>query len=96
MRKTEPLTVGELLAEYLDQRAMGPANMEGRAVELWADVVGPHAASFTEDVYIRAGVIYVTFSSASVRSEIFMRRRAIVDALNQAIRARVVLKIVIR
>lgn len=96
MRCTEPLSLGDLLSEYIKTRALGPATMEGRAIELWREVVGPHVAAYTEDVYIRAGVIYVSFSSSSVQAEMFMRRREVIAAINAALRARIVLRIVIR
>lgn len=70
--------------------------MEGRAVELWAEVVGEYVARVTEDVYIRNGVLYVSFSSAAVRAEIFMRRRLLVDQLNARLRGRVVRNLVVR
>lgn len=90
------MRVGDLLEEYLRDRAMGPASMEGRAVELWAEVVGDYVARCTEDVYIRGGVLYVSFSSAAVRTEVFMRRRWLVAQLNARIRAQVVRNIVVR
>ena len=90
------MRVGDLLEEYLRDRAMGPASMEGRAVELWAEVVGDYVARCTEDVYIRGGVLYVSFSSAAVRVEVFMRRRWLVAQLNARIRAQVVRNIVVR
>lgn len=96
MRRTEPIHVGALLEEYFKERALGPATMEGRAVALWAEVAGDYAASYTEDVYIRKGVIYVRFSSAAVRAEIFMRRKVLVEELNARLRARIVRNIVIR
>lgn len=96
MRRTEPMSVGELLDEFFRERALGPASMEGRAVELWAEVAGDYVAGCTEDVYIRAGVLYVSFSSASVRAEIFMRRKLLVAQLNARIRAKVVRSIVVR
>lgn len=70
--------------------------MEGRAVELWAEVVGEYVARVTEGVYIRNGVLYVSFSSAAVRAEIFMRRRLLMDQLNARLRGRVVRNIVVR
>ena len=90
------MRVGDLLEEYLRDRAMGPASMEGRAVELWAEVVGDYVARCTEDVYIRGGVLYVSFSSAAVRAEVFMRRRWLVAQLNARIRAQVGRNIVVR
>lgn len=70
--------------------------MEGQAVELWAEVAGEYVAKYTEDVYIRGGVIYVSFSSAAVRAEIFMRRKQLVAELNTLLRVRVVRNIVVR
>lgn len=96
MKRTEPVSVGQLLGDFLSERAMGPATMEGRAVELWAEVVGDYVAQHTEDVYIRKGVLYVNFSSAAVRTEIFMRRNMIVAQINAKIRAKVVRTIVVR
>lgn len=85
-----------MIGDFLKERALGPATMEGRAVELWAEVVGDYVAKHTEDVYIRKGIIYVNFSSAAVRTEIFMRRKLIVAQLNARIRAKVVRTIVVR
>lgn len=96
MRRTEPLSVGELLDQYFRERAMGPASMEGRAVELWAEVAGEYVSKCTEDVYIRGGILFVSFSSASVRAEVFMRRKLLIAQLNARIRAKVVRNIVVR
>ena len=96
MRRTEPMSVGELLDEFFKERALGPASMEGRAVELWAEVVGEYVARCTEDVYIRGGVLYVSFSSSAVRAEIFMRRKQLAEQLNARIGAKTVRSIVVR
>lgn len=88
--------MGELLDEFFREKARGAASMEGRAVELWAEVAGEYVARCTEDVYIRAGVLYVSFSSAAVRAEIFMRRKLLGAQLNALLGRKVVRNIVIR
>lgn len=90
------MSVGELLSEYFRTRALGPASMEGRAVELWAEVAGEYVARCTEDVYIRGGVLYVSFSSSAVRAEVFMRRKMLIGRINGLLRAKVVRNIVVR
>lgn len=90
------MSVGQLLDEFFRDRPLGPASMEGRAVELWAEVAGEYVARCTEDVYIRGGVIYVNFSSSAVRAEVFMRRKLLIAQLNALLRAKVVRNIVIR
>ena len=96
MKHTEPLPIGRLLEEFFERRKLPAGIAEGRAVEVWGSVVGEYAASFTEDVYIRNGVLYVTFSSAAVRSEIHIRRRFLVGEMNTALGAKVVKNIVVK
>ncbi len=96
MKRTEPEPIGALLERYFRERALGPASMEGRAVALWAEVAGEYVARYTEDVYIRRGVIFVTFSSASVRADVFMRRSSLIGELNTLLRAQIVKKIVVK
>ncbi len=90
------MSVGKLLEEFFRTRALGPASMEGRAVELWAEVAGEYVARCTEDVYIRNGVLYVGFSSSAVRAEVFMRRKILIARINGLLRAKVVRNIVVR
>ena len=96
MKHTEPLLIGEILEEFFERRRLSAGIAEGCAVEVWASVVGEYAASFTEDVYIRGGVLYVTFSSAAVRSEIHIRRRFLVGEMNTALGARIVKNIIVK
>lgn len=96
MRRTEPKSVGELLGEFFRERALGPASMEGRAVELWAEAAGRYVARCTEDVYIRNGVLYVSFSSSAVRAEVFMRRKQLAAQINALLHAKIVRNIVVR
>lgn len=96
MKRVEPRSVGDILTDFFEQRKLRSAVIEGRAVEVWADVVGAYAASFTEDVYIRSGVLYVTISNASVRSEIYVRRRYLISRVNEVIGTRAVRNLVVR
>ncbi|CDN32938.1 Zn-ribbon-containing protein [Mucinivorans hirudinis] len=96
MQRTDPQSLSELLQDFFEQRKLRGALIEGRAVEVWAEVVGEYVASFTEDVYIRDGILYLSFSSAAVRSEIHIRKRFFVAKINEAIGAKAVKNIVIR
>ncbi|MCH5305799.1 MAG: DUF721 domain-containing protein [Rikenella sp.] len=96
MRRTEPTSIGQLLEDFFRQRAAGAASMEGRAVEVWSEAAGPYVARHTEDVYIRNGTLYVGFSSAAVRAEIFMSRKQLAGRINRLLQAEVVRRIVVR
>lgn len=96
MRPTDPVSIGEALAEFFAKRKLSQGSIEGRAVELWAEVVGDFVAEATEDVYIRSGVIYVHFSSPSIRADVMTRRNFIVSELNERLGSRAVRAIVLR
>ena len=97
MKREEPKTVGELLDEFFrSRRGPAAAAVEGRAMEIWREVAGEYVVQSTEDAYLREGVLYVSFSSASVRAEVMMRRRWIVEQINDRLGTRVVKNLVLR
>lgn len=96
MKKVEPINVGVLLDDFFAKRQLSAAIIQGKAVELWRDIVGDYVAQYTEDVYIRSGVLYVSISSASVRSEVYIRRRFFADQINSRLKTKAVRNIVVR
>lgn len=96
MKRTDPESVGALLQKFFERRNMSAAALEGSAIEVWREVVGGYVREATEDVYIRSGVIYVTFSVASARADVMMRRNWIVDEINKKIGSRVIRAIVLK
>lgn len=96
MKRTDPQSVGALLAKFFEERNLMSVSLEGSAMEIWREVVGPYALAATEDVYIRSGVIYVTFSVASARAEVMMRRNFILQEINTKLGRRVIRAIVLK
>ncbi|MEG0032756.1 MAG: DUF721 domain-containing protein [Mucinivorans sp.] len=96
MKRTEPESIGALLTKFFAERNTLNARLEGSAMEIWRDVVGPYVQAATEDAYIRSGVIYVTFSVSSVRADIMMRRNFILSQINSKLGRRVIRAIVLR
>ncbi len=83
MKRTEPISLGEALDKFFSGRKLYQGNIEGRALELWCEVVGEYVAEATEDVYIRNGIIFVHFKSPSVRSDVMTRKLYIVSEINR-------------
>ncbi|MEF9950580.1 MAG: DciA family protein [Mucinivorans sp.] len=96
MKRTDPESVGELLRKFFADRNLVTSSLEGSAMELWRETVGPYAQEATEDVYIRSGVLYVTFSISSVRADVMMRRNYILSQINSKLGRRVLRAIVLR
>lgn len=96
MKRTEPITVGEALMKFFAERRRAQGDVEGKALDLWRDVVGDYVADATEDLYIRKGVVYAHFKSPSVRADIATRRNFIINEINEALGKRAVINIVLK
>ncbi|MCD8073050.1 MAG: DUF721 domain-containing protein [Alistipes sp.] len=97
MRKTVPMKLGDLWGDFVKntpQVARGLA--EARAAGLWAAVVGPAAAAHTASVTVKNGILTAKLSSSVVRSELFMQRDALRDALNRAAGAQVIRTVILK
>lgn len=86
MRKTKPMSIGELWGDFVASNpAVSKKLAETKAVELWPAIVGPAVASRTVSVSVDKGVLTAVMYSAAARSELFMQREALKNALNKAI-----------
>lgn len=80
------MRLGELWGDFVATNpAVSNRLAEVKAVELWPMVVGPQAAAYTASLSVDKGVLTAVMSSAAARSELFMRREALKNALNKAI-----------
>lgn len=83
MEKVDPKSIGDLMKDFLNQRNVGVAMMEGKAKDVFKSIAGDYVSSYVEDVYLRNGILYITVSSAVVKSEINMRRRFYMKSVNE-------------
>ena len=97
MRKTTPMSIGELWSEFLESNPAATRRLaEARVVEVWESIVGPAVASCTTSITVEKGVMYVKISSSVARNEIFMRREELKDIVNRAVGQRVVNVIIVK
>lgn len=96
MKPTDPVSIVDALTQFFSSRHINQGLMEGRALELWSEVAGEYISAATEDAYIRNGVIYIHFSSPSVRVDVMTRRNFLVSELNRALGGRFIRNIVLR
>ena len=97
MRKTTPLSVGELLNEFFQKDPTASYRMaEARVALVWEALVGRTIASHTTSIKVEKGVMYVRISSSVARNEIFMRREELKDAVNTAVGMRVVNVVIVK
>lgn len=96
MKRTEPTLAGNILKDLISSsETFSRGMLEAKAMNAWHNVVGANLSDATQKITLRDGKLYVTFSSASARSEFFARRHEIKDGLNRAAGRKVVTFIVV-
>ncbi len=97
MRRTKPVRLGELWDDWLKE-APGIARKlaEAKVSDAWPSVAGHAAACCTASIEVKNGVLHVRLTSSVVRSELFMRRAALADALNRAVGMEVIRTVIIK
>ena len=96
MRKTDSEKGGGGIMQYV--REMGseaPVN-EHRLIQAWDKVLGPAVSRYTKELRIYNQVLFVTITSAALRSELMMRRTELVARLNAEAGAQVITQIVLK
>ena len=96
MERKDIVTVGDVLRECLEKSSMQGRLNEVRACDAFASVVGQQLASMCSRPVIRRGLMTIGVSNASLRSELNMRRRAILNAINEIVGSDVVKDIAFR
>lgn len=85
MKRTEPLSITDILKEALSEQNLEDKLLERKALAVWTDIVGPEINRKTIERRVRNGTMAVRISSAPLRNELSMRRSIIIAALNQAL-----------
>lgn len=90
-------TLGEVLRDFFDDNvALREKILEIRIQRAWGEVLGPMVMQYTQNVFIRDKVLYVSLTSAVLRSELCMCRERLVVSLNKYAGAEVIRDVVIR
>lgn len=85
MKRTEPMSIRQIIDQVMDASARKSDIMEHRASSLWPDVVGQGINRMTTRRYVNRGVLHVYLTSGPLKSELEFRKSAIVAAINKAL-----------
>ncbi len=96
MKRNAPSKVGSLMEAYFEKYGLKEGVLEGLAVMSWNKVMGDPIVRRTREVSIKNHVLYVSLTSAPLRSELMMRREQIVKLINHEVGSEVVNDIVFR
>ena len=84
MRRTNTQTLKEILDQFLEENSMLTDKLaETRLVNSWSKILGSLTERYTTNLYIRKKVLYVSLSSAVLKSELMMCRKKLISRLNE-------------
>ena len=96
MRKTDSEKVGGVIMQYLREMGLETPLNEHRLIQAWDKVLGSAVSRYTKELRIYNQVLFVTITSAALRSELMMRRTELVARLNAEAGAQVITQIVLK
>lgn len=97
MKRQNSQTIGEVLRDFFEENtALQEKILEIRIQRAWKEILGPMVAQYTQSTYIRNRVLFVSLTSAVLRSELTMCRDRLVKSLNEYAGAEVIRDIIIR
>ncbi len=84
MRKRNTESIGEVLRQFFEENQFFKRKFaESRAVTGWLKLLGSMISSYTTNIYLRNGVLYVSLSSSVLRSELMMAKDKLITKLNE-------------
>lgn len=87
-KDVQPL--GEILQQFLRQEGLETPLLQRRVVDAWEQVVGPVAARYTREKFIKNQVLFVKISSPALRQNLSMMRTQLARRLNEAVGSSVI------
>lgn len=74
MKKQEPLSIKEIIAQFIDVNDMGQKLDETQLIRLWPKIAGETVNAYTQSLQVRNRTLYVHLTSAVLRNELMMLR----------------------
>lgn len=82
--------IKSVLDSFLRKAGLDRPVLQNRALVVWNDVVGEAVAKRTEPEEVKHGVLVVRVDTPVWRNELSLRKKEILEALNQALGERVI------
>lgn len=84
-RKSETLT--DVLYRFMRESGLESPLNEFRVLGAWHEVAGEQVSKYTQETFIRNQTLYVRLSSPALKSDLTMRRKELVQQLNEEVGA---------
>ena len=95
-RKDSPQQLSEALDRFISANKLEKGRDKVNAQKAWENLMGNGVNSYTREVRLERGILYVSLSSAVLREELSHGKSKIVSMLNEALGKDLVQKVVLR
>jgi len=95
-RKFEPQSVGKVLDEIVQSKALKTGITNARINELWYELMGTHMTHYTEKILLKENTLFVSLNNAALREELNYGKEKIREIMNEQLGGEVLKKIVLR
>lgn len=96
MERKEAESIGDILRQYLKMTQLENHTYEVQIAQLWQETLGNEITRETERIHLWSGSLFVDLKSPALKTELMMRRTAIMRAMNEKMGAEVIKQVVIR
>lgn len=96
MRDKNSISLGEAIAQFLQEYKSSDKLKEAKINNEWAKIVGPVFARHTVNLYLKQRYLYVRMDAASVKHELYMAKSILIKALNKELGEEVIEKIILQ
>jgi len=96
MKQKNDYSLAEAMQAMLKEYRLGSQLNEMRVKTLWADLMGKTINTYTSQIAVRKGVLYISISSAALRHELSYGKDKIRDLLNAELGEEYIKEVVVR
>ena len=96
MKQKNDYTLGEAMQAMLKEYRLGPQFNEMRIKSLWAALMGKTISTYTSQIRVHKGVLYLSILSAPLRQELSFGKEKIKALLNEELGEEFIKEVVIR
>jgi hypothetical protein len=95
-RKFEPQSIGKVLDEIVQSKALKTGITNARINELWYELMGTNMTHYTEKITLKGNTLFVSLNNAALREELSYGKEKIREMMNEQLGSEVLEKVVLR
>lgn len=96
MRRRNTEYLGDVITQFLKQKKLDKPLAEKKLINAWPEVLGKNIVTYTTELNIKNGILYVSLNSSVLRHDLFLSKSSIINSLNKHVGTQVITDIVFR